>query len=225
MIDETCVKIVTYDNELPYLYYRFEVFWIVEKISQKPFASGYIVQEVEIINTTGIAHFDDYVHYYEAWLVKDGKCINEDSSPDDIFACGFEDIKEHLLKQSLGKTGKIEYRTKIYWIDKSDKNYETIENWKEGTVKQAGLLKSEYYDSCNDFSPIAPICERPLFVHKVNFAETNVIKQALIELFKSRVDEKDEFLQYDLEDLLYQTPYAELTREICVENKLPYDDI
>lgn len=173
MIDETCVKIVTYDNELPYLYYRFEVFWIVEKISQKPFASGYIVQEVEIINTTGIAHFDDYVHYYEAWLVKDGKCINEDSSPDDIFACGFEDIKEHLLKQSLGKTGKIEYRTKIYWIDKSDKNYETIENWKEGTVKQAGLLKSEYsyftgessypFAKAHRMSPILPSCECKIF--------------------------------------------------------------
>lgn len=220
----SCIRITAEDNSKPYLFYEQSGYWNIEFISQKENASGYIVQEVKIINTTGIPNMDKVAHYYEAWCVSNGKCVDdEDDIPDDSFKCGSEDIKKQLIKLSLGKTGEIKYICKIYWIDETNTHFKIVDNWKERGVIYAAKLKSVWVNDCPQFAEVAPVCEREVFIHKVNFVDKEIIKDAIIDCYINRIKAKDELLQFDLMDILYNSPYENLIEEICIENNLAHD--
>ena len=173
----SCIRIVKEDNSKPYLFYEQSGYWNVEFIAKKSGASGYIVQEVMIINTTTIPDIDERVHYYEAWRVVNGKCVDEDDVPDDTFRCGFEEIKHWMLEKSLGKAGEVKYLCKIYWVDESDNHFKIVNSWKEREVRYAAKLKSILVANCTEFLDVDPVCEREPFIHKVDFVDKEIIKE------------------------------------------------
>lgn len=219
------IRIVKEDNDKPYLFYKQSVYWNIEHISKHEKANGYIVQEVEISNSTKISDIDEYVHYYEAWLVKDGKCVYDDDLPDDSFECGFEEIAHMMIAKSLGKTGEVKYACKIYWVDETDNHYSIVDKWEERGVRYAAQLKSVIASDCPEFADIEPVVIRDPFVHKVDFTDREIIKKSIVECYAVRINKQDEFLQCDLIDLLEGTPYVDLAKEICIENNLAYDMI
>lgn len=219
------IRIVKENNGEPYLFYQQSVNWNIERISKQEKANGYIVQEVEITNSTGIPDIDEYIHYYEAWLVKDGKCVYDDDLPDDSFRGGYEEVRDMMIGKSLGKTGEVKYTCKIYWVDKTDKHYNIVDKWEENSVVHAGKLKAVLASDCPEFADIEPVVIRDPFVHKVDFTDKEIIKKSIVECYAVRINKEDEFLQCDLVDLLEGTPYVDLAKEICIENNLAYDMI
>ena len=220
----TCIRIVKEDNSSPYLYYEQSGYWNIEFIAKKSNASGYIVQKVKLINTTTISDIEESVHYYEAWRVINGKCIDDENDiPDDTFKYGCEEIRHILIKKSLGKKGEIKYLCEIYWIDETDIHFKIVDKWKEGGVVYARKLKSVLVEECPELDEKTPVCIRTPFIHKVNFVDRNTIKVAMIECFSSRIKGQDPSLQNVLKNILNNTPYESLVGEICVKNNLPYD--
>lgn len=220
----SCIRIVKEDNSKPYLFYEQSGYWNIEFIAKKNNASGYIVQEVELINTTTIPDIDECVRYYEAWRVVNGKCADDEKNiPDDTFGCGFEGIENLMLQKSLGKVGEVKYICRIYWIDEADDHFEIVNSWKEGGVVYADKLKSVLVKDCPKFADMKPVCDRDIFVHRVNFVDRQTVKEAIIDCYSVRIKNQDELLQCDLAEILDGTIYEDLVKEICVENKLPYD--
>ncbi|MDE5539270.1 MAG: hypothetical protein K2J20_02145, partial [Bacilli bacterium] len=60
-------------NNKPYLDYTLAINWKVENIIDTKCKTGYIVQLVEITDST---HISRNVKYYEAWKVENGKYIH-----------------------------------------------------------------------------------------------------------------------------------------------------
>ena len=128
------------DNNKPYLDYTLEIDWNIKNIIDTDCKDGYVVQKVEIVDNTYISR---NIIYYEAWKVENEKYVNHsDLKADDTFS------NSNIL-DSLGKKGTVEYSSEIYWIDKNNSLYEYIDNWKEGTVPEAGNLKSALYEDCD----------------------------------------------------------------------------
>lgn len=220
---EPCIYITEEDNSKPYLYYIQAGYWNVKAIAKKQAACGYIVQEVIIINTTGILCIDKIEHYYEAWRVTNGRCEEyEDDNPDDTFRCGIAEMKDEMIKMSLGKSGVVKYECNVYWIDENDYHFDIVDTWQERTVNYAAKLKSIWADQCTELEDMKPIYERE-FIHSVHFMEKDIIKEAIAECYEKQINGKDDLLQYKLIELLGNTKYEDLAKEICSDYNLGYD--
>lgn len=220
-MNKECIRITADKNEKPYMYFSQEGFWNVDAISQYPKATGYIVQEVYISNSTGIEVIDEKVHYFETWYVNKGVVDDfEEDNPDDSFRCGLEYMEADLLKASLGCVGEVIYDTKVYWIDEKDRLFSQVDGWKSRTVKYAAKLKSTWGENFDDIKKYIPRATRN-FVHKVNFAEECIIKQSVVKLYEEKIKNKDEYVIVDLEDILLGSKYEHLIVDICKENDIP----
>lgn len=171
------------DNNKPFAYYCLGINWIPEAIINDRCNDGYIVQKVNLTNTTGIRGIPEEIDYYEAWKVEKGQCIEcrkNNESDDNFLFFGKYFIGEAIAK-SIGKKGCIKYITEVYWISKINDLYKTVDEWERGTVSLAGELKSVLVENCSKLHKCTPVFKRPEFVHNVIFLDKNIIKSAIEE--------------------------------------------
>lgn len=143
--------------------YRFVIKWKPPAISDGE-AEGMIVQKVELIDTLGIIG-NYYGAYYEAWRVTNGITDNEDY--DDSFdheADGFTD--GWVSEGTIGKVGRVEYHTKVFWISAKDPLCAQIKEWKPHTVSMANDLPAVFVNDFPHLDGYTPVLER-LFIHNV----------------------------------------------------------
>lgn len=194
------------ENHFPFAYYLWQIKWIPSKIINDGCMNGYIVQNVKIINEAKVNGVDD-IEYYEAWEVCNGQCKNNNgTSFDDEFKyTNFNGELRFCIANSIGKKGKIKYQTKLYWISQKNDLYREVKNWKEGTIIQAGNLKSILAKDCLNIDFGSFIDERN-FIHEVDFKDKNVIKESIKELFSILNNDKNYFaissIKEELSELL-----------------------
>lgn len=183
-------KTIDDKNYFPFAYYLWQIKWISEKIINDGCINGYIVQKVKIINEANVIGLDN-IEYYEAWKVSNGECENKDGKPfDDEFKwVNFNGELRFCIRNSIGKKGKITYQAKLYWISQKNTLYKEVESWKEGTVVQAGSLKSILVEDCLNIDFGIPIDERN-FIHEVNFKDEKIIKNSIKVLFSTLTEDK-----------------------------------
>ena len=204
-------KIIHEDNFEKYACYDLSIHWNVEEIAGKSNANGFIVQEVDIKNTTSIKGLSD-IAYYEAWKVENGNFIYHcEKEPDDSFAWGNWCCKS-MMTNSINKKGTITYKSKVFWVDRDSKLFVLIEKWKEETVFEAGKLKSVYKNDCNEFIHEYPVFIRPDFIHYVDFTEWKDIKEAIINGYKKCTPQKTKLFEW-AKDILEDTDYEKNIRE------------
>lgn len=203
-------QVVQLENNKPYFDYRFGINWKVENIINTDCKDGYIVQKVEIVDSTNISR---NIKYYEAWKVENAKYIDHsDLFPDDTFS------NSDIIK-SLGKKGKVEYYSEIYWIDRGNILYEYINSWEENGVPEAGnLIKSKLYEECPYLHSYDYVYRRDKFTHTINFIDKEIIKESIKNHFrKRRTNKKEEFFSY-LKNELENTPqYIDIVEQIRKE--------
>lgn len=163
-------KIIREDNDKPYAYYLLKILWNVDNIINDNCKNGYIVQKVNITNTTKIKGLDD-IEYYEAWKVINGKVENIDNYDyDDIFMWYDSFTMDMCLEHSKGKKGEISYYCEVFWVSENNILYEEVNLWKKGIPLARDLksiLASEFkYDLG---TPI--FCRK--FTHKVDYDNDN----------------------------------------------------
>lgn len=156
--------VIECDNERKDANYRLRIKWNVQAIAGYQAAEGFIVQQVTLLDEAGI--IQNYSGpYYEAWKVTKGKTKNNDY--DDNFENGLGCFTEIVTENSIGKKGKIEYQTKVYWIDKSSSIHDEVQKWTP-TVSMANELPSVMESECDLFVDVPAITERT-FCHNVDF--------------------------------------------------------
>lgn len=184
-------KTIKIKNDFPFAYYLWQIKWIPEKIINDECINGYIVQKVKIIDEANVTGFDN-TEYYEAWKVSNGECENEDGEPfDDEFKwVNFNGELRFCIRNSIGKTGKIIYQAKLYWISQKNVLYKEVDSWKKETVMTAGSsLKSIFAKDCLNIDFGIPIDERN-FIHEVNFKDEKIIKNSIKEVFSILTEDK-----------------------------------
>ena len=210
-------QIKNIDNDKLYLDYKLEINWNVKNIINTDCIDGYIVQKVEIVNNTNIS--ENYIRnimYYEAWKVEDAKYINHsDFKADDTF-------KQSIIVESLGGKGKVVYLSEIYWIDKKNRLYQVVDNWKAGNIYEAGDLKSELYENCTDLHLYKPVYRREKFIHTIDFTDETVILESIKSYFSKRRYYKTKDFYLWLENELKNTPYAWISEKIKKDWKIYY---
>lgn len=194
--------VVNCDNDSPFAYYLLEINWNIEEIAGYSNASGYIVQKVKISNTLGLKGLDN--EYFEAWPVENGKLkLDRSDLADDTFEWL---SPSDALSESVGKRGRITYNTQVFWVDRSDPLYNVPNSWEEGTVCEAGNLKSILAKDCKEFERIAPAFERE-FIHVVDFDNWSVIKESIVFGYTQYADKKVLLLRDYANQVLSGTKY------------------
>lgn len=207
-LDTKYYKVKNFNNNKPYLDYTLGIDWKVENIINTECKDGYIVQKVEIVDTTNISRS---IIYYEAWKVENQKYIkHSDSKADDTF-------RNSAILESIGKKGTVEYFSEIYWIDKKNILYKFIDNWEEGKVPEAGNLKSEWHDNCHYLHSCNFVYRRDKFTHKIDFIDGKVIKENIKIHFQKRRYIKTKEFYSDLKNELIDTPYIWIVEQIREE--------
>ena len=137
-------EIIEEDNDKPYAYYCLKIRWNVLNIINNDINNnGYIVQKVNIINTTGLKGLPEE-GYYEAWKVINGKIDNpKNYNYDDNFIFYDKMFINECRNISRGITGEITYLCEVFWINSNNMLYDEINLWKND-VLYAGDLKSIY---------------------------------------------------------------------------------
>lgn len=201
------------ETNLLYAYYKYCIDWNVPNITKdQKEKSGYIVQKVEFKPGLKCISEKPDDNYYEAWLVCDNIIVNKkDNSPDDCFISGSDEYMG--LEGSIGKVGQTTYKTEIYWINKSDPEYNIVSSWKEYTVTMARNLKSIYEKDAKDFKPSHFICNR-YFAHYVDCSTPENVKKSIIDCLKLRLEKKDKEVITLLEELLINTEFKMIKEEI-----------
>lgn len=167
-ISEKYYDIIECNNDRKDANYSLKIKWKIEKIAGYSKAEGFVVQRVELLDETGI--IPNYEgSYYEAWEIIEGKTKYTDF--DDEFRNGLDNeidiITDIVTENSRGKKGKIEYFSKVFWVDKSTATYNEVKQWKS-TVTMANELPSVLESNCNLFIEASSIFERQ-FCHYVDF--------------------------------------------------------
>ena len=88
---------------------------------------------------------------------------------DDVF-----EYYSDAMEESLFQKGEIYYYASVYWVDEKCEYYDVVDGWKEGTIAQAGTLKSskEFAISKNLL-----VFERDVFEFHFDFRNENEIKE------------------------------------------------
>lgn len=209
-------------NNNKFMYYDFRINWIPKDIINDNVSNGYIVQKVKFINTTGIELNNEQIEeleYYEAWKVENWKIIYNDGldeNYDDRFSGGSKYDKTGCIRNSLGKKGKVEYYSKVYWISVNNPLYKIVDSWDVGTISLADKLKSIEVSQCKELEKIKEVYNRPNFIHEVDFEKRDTIKKEILSVFKRRIAKKDiEFNNY-LVEMLEDTKYEDLIDELKI---------
>lgn len=219
--DAKYYQIVNVDNSKPYLYYNLEIDWKVENIIDTDCKDGYIVQKVKIINTTDIKDIKN-IEYYEAWEVINGNCVgHKDSEYDDKFFWIGYDMIYYIIAKSIGKNGKIEYQSEVYWISKQNKLYEIVNKWRSQEVLEARKLKSILVENCPEFASCNPIFKRDNFVHKVIFDDKELIKETIENIVMAlKTNHKDILILSLKEELIEISTNPENAKYISILNEI-----
>lgn len=112
------------------------------------------------------------------------------------------------------KRGVIKYLPTVYWVDYNSEKYNEVDNWKYGTVIQAGNLikSSESFDETN----LAPAVNRSEFIFKFDFTDDKLIKDVLLTLGRNmyRCERKHERINFRVN---YEDVFKEFNKEFLFE--------
>ena len=166
-------------TDLPYAAFHYGINWIVSGIARCEKTDGFIVQKINIEAPDYLRSYP-IKEYYEAWEVREGRIVY----PSDIESSEKEDDSFETDKctafESVNKTGKVVFKSKVYWINNCDSLYEHVNAWEFHAVTQAGAdIRSS--ERCPELDTREPTCIRKDFVHTFNFTDINIIKNVALE--------------------------------------------
>ena len=133
-------EVIECDNDRAYAYWRYAIKWNVNRIIKEANETnnGYIVQKVSIKNE---AHIEGVrtITYFEAWRVHDGVVEYQDEYAenqdeykyDDLFGVKhklkYYDEIEECLDNCIGRCCEVCYHSEVYWVDRSNPIYCSID--------------------------------------------------------------------------------------------------
>lgn len=213
-MEDSCYCILDDDIHTDYEACLQRANWCTRRFSD----NGFIVQEV-IHERVIDGKREYYVHYFEAWTVTDGVCVEtNDVESDDVFGVGFPYEELESIRRSMGHYGIVLYNPQIYWVDKTDIPYDYIANWSE-SIEEANGLKSEKYndytarlfDDLNAF-------DRKDFIHQWDFRNPETIEAGIkaycVKMFFPKTKTSNIQFYNAISNMHFDERYSDVREEI-----------
>ena len=177
------------------------------------------MQKVSIKNE---AHIEGVrtITYFEAWRVHDGVVEYQDEYAenqdeykyDDLFGVKhklkYYDEIEECLDNCIGRCCEVCYHSEVYWVDRSNPIYCSIDGWLHGGVTEAGDLKSILASNFHELDDIQPLFFREPFVHRIDFTNSEIIFHSIENLLDSGLRRKDSYDIKLIKRVLKDTNYS-----------------
>ena len=187
--------------------------------------TGYIVQAYKRRQIPDkVINIDEYrdISYFEAWKVYNCNIIDEDKGGtcNDAFCIGHPMSPFGQFALSINTKGRFEFDGVVYWISKSNKAYEIVDDWSRTSVKQANGLKASFW--FDEIKKMQPVTVRPTFIHEWDLSDEDKIYNSVKDIifrYCPKNTKRDQNLLREAVDELLPDSYSQIRQRVIDEWK------